>query len=530
MNIRKTVHGLFSFLSVSPRNSLIFFRAARSLATCLLLLILIATGCGKKAGKEISIVYTNDLHGHVLPERVRDWSGRTGGYAVFVGWLKDVRRENEEKNVPTLLLDAGDIFMGTVEGNLTRGSSIIKLMNLAGYEAMTLGNHEFDFGFYNLQQLAELADFPFLSANVLQKKTDRLLSFTKPYIIKQYDGLTVGIIGVTTAEVPEITMAKNVGQVIFKEPIETVRTYQRLLEQEGIDLLIVLSHLGLEEDKELARAVPKIDLIIGGHSHNLLTKPLRVGERGTLICQAGSYGRFAGRIDLFVDTARDTISSFESIIFINRQWSSPADIATNRVLEGIKAEAGPEYDQVVGQTLQDILTDDNEESPLGDLIADAIRAAANAKVSFQNPYGIRGDLFQGKITRRDVFRILPFDDTIITMELTGRQIREILEQSLTKQKGMLQISGLRVEYGRDRPEGSRVLSVRIGEDQLEDGTRYTVATNGFLAGGGDYFSTFSGGETPRDTGILLRDAFIDYIKDHTPLYPVAFTRDRWVER
>ncbi|MFH1038378.1 MAG: bifunctional UDP-sugar hydrolase/5'-nucleotidase [PVC group bacterium] len=494
------------------------------------LLILLAVGCRRGPEKEISIVYTNDLHGHILPERVRDWSGRTGGYAVFVGWLKETRRENEKKGIPTLLLDAGDIFMGTVEGNQTRGRAVIRLMDLAGYDAMALGNHEFDFGFYNLQQLAELADFPFLSSNVLRKETGRILSFTRPYIVKKYDGLTVGIIGVTTAEVPEITLPRNVGQVIFKDPIPAVQAYQRLLEQEGVDLLIVLSHLGLKEDTALARAIPEIDLIVGGHSHDLLTRPLRVGEGGTLICQAGSYGRFAGRLDLRVDTGGDAISAYESTIFANRQWSRPADIATNRLLEEIKSEVGNEYDQMVGQALQDVLTDDDDESPLGDLIADAVREAGGAAAAFQNPYGIRGDFLEGPITRRDVFTVLPFNDTIITMELTGRQIRELIEQSLTMKKGMLQISGLRVEYSVDRPEGKRVLSAAIGGNPLDDASRYTVATNGFLAGGGDYFSTFSRGEAPRDTGILLREAVSTYIRNHTPLYPANFSRDRWVKR
>ena len=226
---------------------------------------------------------SSDL-GHILSERVRDWSNKTGGYAIFAGWLKGVRRENSEKKIPTLLLDAGDIFTGTVEGSITRGKAIVRLMNRAGYEAMTLGNHEFDFGFYSLQQLAKSANFPFLGANVRRKKTNRLLSFSSPYIVKKYDGLTVGIIGVTTAEVPSITLARNVGQVIFLDPISTVKTYQKLLKQEGVDLLIVLSHLGLEEDKKLARAVPEIDLIIGGHSHDLLVKPMRV-EIGRASCR-----------------------------------------------------------------------------------------------------------------------------------------------------------------------------------------------------------------------------------------------------
>jgi len=507
------------------------FRRIIRLAAGILLILLVVSGCGgTEATRDITIVYTNDLHGHILPERVRDWSNKTGGYAIFVSWLKTVRKENDEKNIPTLLLDAGDIFTGTVEGSITRGKAIVRLMNQADYDAMTLGNHEFDYGFYNLQQLAKAAEFPFLGANVRRKNTNQLLAFSRPYIIKKYDGLKVGIIGVTTAEVPSITLARNVGQVIFLDPISTVQTYQKLLRQEGVDLLIVLSHLGLEEDKELARAVPEIDLIIGGHSHDLLVKPMRVGDRDTLICQAGSYGRFAGRLDLQVDPDRDKIADYRPNIFTNRQYSLPADIETNQILEDIKKEVGDKYSQVIGLAMENINNASDTESPLGDLITDAVRDITKVDAAFQNPYGIRSDLLEGEITRRDIFKILPFDDTIITMKLTGRDIHDLLEQSLTLRKGLLQISGLKVTYDMDLPEGKRVLGVMIDGDPMEDEENYTVATNGFLADGGDFFQSFKNGTGRRDTGILQRDATMEYIRAHTPIYLKSDAEQRWVGR
>ncbi|MDP8215429.1 MAG: bifunctional UDP-sugar hydrolase/5'-nucleotidase [Candidatus Euphemobacter frigidus] len=496
----------------------------------IILIILAMAGCGGETSREITIVYTNDLHGHLLSERIRDWPGQTGGYAVFAGWFKEIRRKNKESDIPTLLLDGGDIFTGTVEGNLTKGATVVRLMNLLNYDAMALGNHELDFGFHNLEHLSEEADFPFLSANVFQKKTGKLLSFVRPYIIKNYEGLVVGIIGATTDEVPSITLTRNVGSLIFKDPVPEVEIYQKLLRREGVDLLIVLSHLGLEEDKKLARAVPEIDLIIGGHSHDLLPHPLRAGGRGTLICQAGSYGRFAGRLDIHVDTAQDKIAAFRSKIFTNSQFNHEPDIEIDYLLKKVKFESGEEYDREIGIATGDILSGDKDESPLGDLITDAVRAMTGAEAAFQNPYGIRGDLLEGPITRRDIFRILPFDDNIITMELTGREIRELLEQSLTLQKGLLQISGLRVTYDMRRTEGNRVRLVEIGGKALEDRTRYIVATNEFLAGGGDYFQAFRKGENRRDTGILLRKAVGDYIREHGPIYPRHISSHRWVNK
>ncbi|MDP8237144.1 MAG: 5'-nucleotidase C-terminal domain-containing protein [Candidatus Erginobacter occultus] len=494
------------------------------------LLILLLAGCGSGDYPEITVIHTNDLHGHILPARVEGWSDRTGGYATFVSWLSGVREKNRAREIPTLLLDAGDIYMGTVEGNLTRGGAVIGLMNRAGYDAMGVGNHEFDYGYFNLYQLAREADFPFLSANILLPGADESPDFIHPYLIKEYDGLKVGIIGVSTPETSVITAAGNVGKIVFHDPADSIRPYGRLLRGEGVDLLVVLSHLGLDGDRALAAAVPDIDLIVGGHSHDLLSQPEKAGPRPTLIVQAGSYGRFAGRLDLKVDTGRKRIAGHHYSIFINRQYSYPADLETNRLLNEIKNEVGDGFDQTVGIALQDITSADEEESPLGDLITDAMRKRVGAAAAFQNPYGIRGNLLQGPITRRDVYTVLPFDNSIVTLELAGGQIRELLEQSLTFKKGLLQISGLRVEYSLEAPEGNRVRSVEIDGDPLEDSTYYRVATNVFLAGGGDYFSAFAQGRSRRDSGVLLRDAVADYISLNTPLHPGFEPAGRWIRK
>ncbi len=494
------------------------------------LVLLILSGCGRGEVRELTVIHTNDLHGHVLPTRVEGWTGRTGGYATFVSWLNEVRRENAEQDIPTLLLDAGDFFMGTVEGNLTRGASVVRLMNLAGYDALAVGNHEFDYGFFNLFRLTEEADFPFLSANIFLRDTGEHPEFIHPYLIREYDGLKVGIIGVTVAETPALTTAGTVSRVLFRDPAESVRPYLRLLRREGADIIIVLSHLGLAGDRRLAEELEDIDLIVGGHSHDLLTRPERAGRKPTLIVQAGAYGRHAGRIDLRIDPEVKRIVGHRSEIFVNRQFSYPADLETNRLLVEIREEVGTGFDSTVGIALKDITGDSRRQSPLGSLITDAMRSRADAEAAFQNPYGIRGSLFQGSITRRDVYTVLPFDNSIVTMDLTGRKIRELLEQSLTLRKGLLQVSGLRVEYDPDRPEGRRVISVEIGDQPLEDDLHYRVSTNVFLAGGGDYFSTFTGGINRRDSGVLLRDAVADYISQNTPLHPDFFNGERWRRR
>jgi 2',3'-cyclic-nucleotide 2'-phosphodiesterase (5'-nucleotidase family) len=518
---------------ISRLLSLRFIRGPRRVFPLFLLpaaaLVLLPAGCGKKADlSRLTIIHTNDLHGHILPEKVPGWRNRAGGYAVFAAWLKAQREENEKENVPLLLVDAGDIYAGTPEGNLTKGAAIVELMNAVRYDALTTGNHEYDEGFYNLTRLAKQAEFPFLAANVSMKSSGHLPPFARPFIIKDYQGLKIGIVGVVTDETPELTLASSTDRLLFRPPAPVVEFYRNLMEVEGIDLLMVLSHLGLDEDRKLAEEVPGIGLIIGGHSHDLLPRPLRVKKTGTLICQAGCYGKYAGRLDLWIDRERDKIVKYKYSIFTNREGSYPPDLETDRRMEKIEDRVGKKYRETVGMTLSDIPSPKNRESNLGDMITDAIREKTGTELAFQNPFGIRASLLTGKITLRNVFQTMPFEDKIVTMKLTGAELERLLEQSFTLRKGMLQVSGLRAEFNPRLPERHRLLSLRIGDDPVEPEKLYSVSAPGFLAEGGDYFSTFTRGREVRDTGIRVREALLDYIRKNTPLYRENFKPDRLV--
>lgn len=509
-------------------------RARRRILPLLLILMaalcFLPSGCGKKADlARLTIIHTNDLHGHILPERIAGWRSRMGGYAVFAAWLEEQREEAQKEGVPLLLLDAGDIYAGTPEGNLTKGAAIVELMNAVGYDVITTGNHEYDSGFYNLIRLARQARFPFLAANVSRKDSGHLLEFARPFIIKDYkdyQGLRIGIVGVVTDETPEITMASSTDRLIFRSPAPVVSFYRKLLLEKEVDLLVVLSHLGLEEDRRLAKQVPGINLIIGGHTHDLLPQPVRAGKSETLICQAGSYGRYAGRLDLWIDRDQDKIVKYKYSIFFNREDSYPPNLKIGRLVDKIEERMGAKYEKTVGLTLSDILPAEGQESNLGDLITDAIRAKTGTDLSFQNPYGIRGALLTGAITLRNIFQVLPFEDKIVTMKLTGAQISKLLEQSFSLRKGMLQVSGLRAEYNPRLPVGRRLVSLRIGDETANPQKLYSVSISGFLAEGGDYFSTFTEGKEVQNIGIRLREALLDYIRVHTPLYRGNFKPER----
>jgi 2',3'-cyclic-nucleotide 2'-phosphodiesterase (5'-nucleotidase family) len=390
-------------------------------------------------------------------------------------------------------------------------------MNATGYDALTVGNHEFDYGYENLQRLAGATRFPFLGANVHLRNSAQPPEFLHPFVIKEYPGLTVAVIGLANEETGVITLPQNVDEMVFSEPESAVRFYLPLLAERGVDLLIVLSHLGLEEDRELARAVPEIDVIIGGHSHDLISHPRREAGGRTLICQAGEYGLHAGRLDLRVDKRKGGVASQRYRLFNNRKGILPPDPDIEHLLEKIKNEVGTDLGRQVGTAKADLFPPEDGESPLGNLLADAIREAARTDVAFHNAYGIRAPLFEGPITLRDLYLVMPFDNTIVTMEFTGRQIREVIEQSLTLKKGMLQVSGLRAEYSPQREAGKRLIRLEIAGEEVREDALYSVAVNSFLAEGGDYFQIFTAGAATRDTEIPVREALAETVRRHTPL-------------
>ena len=246
--------------------------------------------------RNLTILYFNDIHGHLEPWKPDAKSDATiGGIARIATVVERIRRENRALRRSTVLLQAGDILQGTPLSAVYQGEPDIECFNIMGVDAMTLGNHEFDFGKSNVAKLVERADFPILSANVFW--TDGR-PFARASTVVESNGLRVGILGLTTAETPSTTFPTNVADLTFDDPIRAARYAVPVLEPH-CDIVIALTHLGIPEDRRLAAAVPAIDVIVGGHTHAKLITPERVGN--TVIVQAQDYGRFLGRLDLRIE-------------------------------------------------------------------------------------------------------------------------------------------------------------------------------------------------------------------------------------
>jgi len=462
---------------------------------------------------DLTILHINDFHGNLLPKPGKEGKPATGGMAYIAKMVAEEREKNPEG---TLLLSAGDMFQGTPISNLFRGKPVIEAMNRMGFDAMTLGNHEFDWGMEAFGDLRKEAAFPFLSANIVDEK-GALLPGVKPYVIFQKKGLKVAVIGITT---PETHYATKPGNLKGYRVIAVEKALPALIEKvkkEGAGPVVVLSHMGLDEDREMASRVSGIDLIVGGHSHTEVKTPVLVGA--TIIVQAGYYGQQLGVMKLTADTGTQKITRYSERRILRKVKAGPNnayDVAVAGIIKKYDDQIRGEFGRAVGETRVD-LAKRPFESNLGNLVCDAMRELAGADAAIQNNGGIRTTIPKGKITLEQAYMLLPFDNNLMTMDLTGAQIMDILEQN-AKTDGMLQVSGLKVVYDMSAAEGSRVKDLTIGGKPADRSRSYRVTTNDFLAAGGDRFGMFRDGKNAV-IGDNVRDAFLDYLKKHSPVYP-----------
>ena len=463
--------------------------------------------------ERLVLLYTNDVHGQVEPV-----SGRSGGLVNLVSLIDQVREEDPEH---TILLDAGDALQGTYVSNSAQGAVMIQAMNLAGYDAWTLGNHEFDFGQDALLARIAQASFPTLAANLYDKATGRLWN-AQPYTILQAGAARVAVVGLAYPNTPGITKPENVEGLDFRRAEETMRSVlPEVLQQTS--LVVVLSHLGIDGDRELAQAVDGIDVIVGGHSHLALTGP--EVANGTLIVSAGSKGQSLGRLALEVDTGTGEVTGYSrgSLLLAVNADVSPVNEEARALVDAALAEVAATKDQPIGQTTRALQPAREGEFALGNLVVDGMREVgvgdgAAADVAFHNNAGIRASLPKGTITYGQLYNVLPFDNQLIAMDLTGAQILRILEHSVTDRAGSLQVSGLSFRFDYSNPVGQRVREVTIGEEPLDRQRTYRVVTIDYLAYGGDGFKTFLDG-----TDLAYGDgevwAVAEYIRANSPVDP-----------
>jgi 2',3'-cyclic-nucleotide 2'-phosphodiesterase (5'-nucleotidase family) len=429
-----------------------------------------------------------------------------------------IQAERSKNPDGILLLSAGDTFQGTPVSNLFKGRSVTDVMNYLKFDAMAIGNHEFDWGMDVLQHLIASSRFPYLSANIKDERS-RYLPGVKPYIIVERKNVKIAIIGITTPEVPRITTPGRFKHMTVDGPEDILPRFIKKAKDEGAVIIIVLSHLGLDADKDLAQRIAGIHVIVGGHSHTALENPVVVGN--TIIVQAGAYGLYLGVLKLKIDPDTGRIIGHTEEKELEKVIASkdkPYDKEMARIIHAYYARIQKEYSRVVGETSVPLIRYHQRESNIGNFVCDTMRKKTGTDIAFINSGAIRNNIPKGRITREQVFTLLPFDNILVTMKLTGKQILEILEQNAKLEHGILQVSGMEIRYDLSEPAGSRVREVYIGRRSLDPKKTYTVTTIDFLAAGGDAFSPFKEGKNIM-YGTALRDVIVSYLEKHSPISP-----------
>ena len=460
---------------------------------------------------DFTVLFTNDTHGRV------EEGGYAGmGFPKLATLVKDYRSKGD-----VLLLDSGDTFHGQTIVNLNEGEAIVHIMNEMGYDAMTLGNHDFNFGQERIKELDEMSDFPLLAANL-----DPLL--VEPYVIKEIEGMKVGIFGLATPETTYKTHPKNVEGLTFRDP--AVVAQEMVDELSGqVDMIIALAHLGISEESEftsrkVAENVSGIDLIVDGHSHHALEEGMMVNN--TLIVQAGEYDKNLGVVEVkMVDGAVEDLKA--SLVTKEEAEDVEKDSDILAQIEEIKAENEEITSAVVGKTSVE-LNGEREyvrtgETNLGNLLTDAMLAKVDADVAITNGGGIRASIGEGEITKGEIITVLPFGNTTIVKKLTGAQLLDVVEHGVSQypaHEGLFpQVGGIRIIFDGDRPAGERVIDLKVQGEPIEYDGVYHVATNDFMAAGGDGYETFANTETVVEAG-GLEEVLMEYISNKGTVAPV----------
>ncbi len=489
---------------------------------------------------EIVILHTNDVHGNIRPLKGtwirRDTPPLVGGTASLSTFVKgwSARRGGD---TGVLLLDAGDFFQGTPEGNNSKGRLMIELMNRLGYDAAALGNHEFDFGMENLREILRLARFPVMAENAVDRRTGRKpVELSAPVIIEQ-DGVRIGLAGLLTEELAKVAAVDPIEGWTVSDEVRAAAAAAIELRRRGADLVVIISHCDVDRDSVIAATyrnalpaeigVPAIDLIVGGHSHTRLDTPLVVG--GVRIVQTGGRGTAPGEVRISWDRANRRIRHFNARIVELVHDTYPEDPEIASFLSPHYAEIDRSMNRVVGRAPEGIDRRAHRgiSSPLGNLQTDLVRAAGRAEIAINNKGGIRADIERGEVTFRDLYVVSPFGNTVVTMKLTGAQVRSLLEKALDGHHTTFEISGMTVRYDMSRPVGSRVGRVTVEGVPLDEARLYTVATNSFLGGGGDAYSEFREGKDSYDTGRTLLEIQVDHF-ERNPGGVFGVDEMRWI--
>jgi len=484
---------------------------------CLLTYILFTNAPG-----HIYILYTNDIEGGLLPSSAW-WMnpyfpppiGNAAGAATLI---KEKKKEADSLGYGFLLLDTGDMFVGSPIGEFSKGKAVADYFNYCSYDLLSPGNHDYDMGVDVFKDFVKSVRAQFICSNIVYEDTKENVEYLKPYTIIEFGDLKIGVFGLLTEYMKGMTTPERFKNHIVLPEIETARRYVDTLKTKGVDLIFAMTGIGLRHDKRLAENIPGIDVIFGSHSSTALELPYEDSINHTIICQNYSHLTSIGFLDLMIDPATKKIKGYRGELIDLLGDEIELDTILLNVLYKWEQDTKKGFDEVIGYTKKDLTRAGFEESPMGNLITDAMREYFNADIAIHNSGGIRANLTKGEITYRDCYYVDALSNTAVLMKMTKEQILKVLEVGVNGRHAIFQVSGIKFKYNSKKPINERVLEVRLSDGSLlEPDREYLLVTNSFLAGGGGDYAIFKEGKDIQDTFTYLRNIIADYIKRHSPI-------------
>lgn len=507
-----------------------------------------------KDSEDVHIVYYNDFHGNIAEEVTR--KKRQMGMAKMVGYVN----EFVEKHPNTIVISGGDNYQGTADSNLTFGKPVTAMMKGMRTIASAVGNHEFDWGYERIEGWAKDGNFKYLASNIYEKETNQPVKWAKPYMIVKKGGIKIGFIGLAHPDTPSLTKAEYVSGFEFRDPVVSAKEWVKFLKdgkaKEGKpDVIIALTHLDSYQDrvtsevtgnaKRLAEEVEGLNLVLSAHSHQTVNGKVN----NVPVLQAYCYGRAIGHVKIDVDKKKVAVKEkkavkgkalkakakpkFKTTYKVNGIETGifESNVIKDKIIIDAKADAfynklqselGPIKEEVIGQAVEEFGHDRKDKGRvtlLGRWACETMAEAAKAEIAIQNGGGLRRTMNKGNITMGDLYEIMPFDNYLVVMDLTGKDIRKAIDHGIINPNitdGAF--SGLNVEYDGTKPFESRITKITLSDGTpLQDDKTYRVATNDFMFTGGDGYDFKRA--TNVSITIPIRDVLVEKIKKEGKITP-----------
>ncbi len=512
-----------------------------ALASMLALLTILASDAESKPGPkpvpqdrvaEVQVLGLNETHGQLVPLVQRNPDGtrtNVGGAAALATYLE---REKAENPLRSLIVDSGDFMQGPAISSYFEGKSTVEVYNEIGVNSVAVGNHEFDWGRDALNQRIAEANFQFLANNIVEDATGDQPAGIAPYKVFKRDGLKVGVVGVGNPDTKNVTLPEATEGISFLDAARTateVTNSVKELQAQKVETIVLTPHMGLETATEgpladLINTLPteisnELDFVLGGHI------PLDISTKINGVPVVQPLGNTRGYADttLTVDRRTGDVVSFAATSDRVLTDSVPPDPEVKATVDRYQVELQAALGKTVGEATTPILRGATRgvESEMGNFVTDSMRAyLPGVDFAFTNAGGLRADIDEGPITLEEIYAVLPFNNTLVTMDLTGAQVEQVLEEGANSQYGTVQVSGLKWAYDAEAPFGNRVTRVTLpdGTPIAQDAT-YRIATNNFMATGGDQFTTLKQGQNTTDTQTNLVDTVVRYLEQNSPVDP-----------